>query len=289
MAKRIRTLKPEILEDEEIASLPHLEWRLFVSLIVMADDYGNLRAVSALVKGVALWASPESVEQVQAAIDKLIGMKKLRRYVVRGQTYLHIAGWSKHQAIDRPGKPIVPRETEAEPEVCAPREPLANHSREKHEPFVRGLDLDLDQEGKGPGAIPVAPVREPEPGMPISVCVALAYRVLNEARKRIDPKCRDLPPMSERPLVDRLKATPPEQREADLRHCMAVLIAKAERSGSVNDLHMGYLGGPNAWPSLLAGSVTSSKGRDGPAGKPKSPAIPRTLTHRKPDDEPDES
>lgn len=41
---RIRTLKPEILEDARTAGLSDAAFRLFVAMIVLADDHGNLRA-----------------------------------------------------------------------------------------------------------------------------------------------------------------------------------------------------------------------------------------------------
>lgn len=42
MAGRIRSIKPEILDDEKCASLSHLE---------IADDYGNLRGDPDYVRG----------------------------------------------------------------------------------------------------------------------------------------------------------------------------------------------------------------------------------------------
>ena len=44
MAGRIRTIKPELLEDEVASSLSDSAWRLFVSSWLLADDHGNFRA-----------------------------------------------------------------------------------------------------------------------------------------------------------------------------------------------------------------------------------------------------
>ena len=100
----------------------------------------------------------------------------------------------------------------------------------------------------------------------IAELVTLAYARMGAARESIEPGAPALPRLSERPLVDRLRATPPERRERDLVHCLDVLIAEAERDRSVNNLRMGYLGGDLAWPGLLSKTVASVRGRDGPGG-----------------------
>jgi hypothetical protein len=165
--RRIRSIKPEILEDEVVACLPHLQWRLFVSLWLLADDYGNLRGRAAMIRGAALWACEEGDPQVQQALDALAALGLLRPYTVRGQTYLHIEGWERHQRVDKPGKPAVPGplEDSREPRENSRgvREDVENH----REPVAtdRDLDLDLDQEREGSASASRAPSR-PRPADP---------------------------------------------------------------------------------------------------------------------------
>jgi hypothetical protein len=186
MARRIRSIKPEILEDEVVASLPHLEWRMFVSLFVLADDYGNLRGRAAMVRGAALWARDESDSQVQDALDSLVAKGLLAPYEVRNQQYLHICGWGKHQRVDKPGKPIVPGPVEDS------RDSREN-SRESREPFATDLDLEgkgRDQERSEPLAppalalVPVEPKKR-TPSGPHQEAIAsfdTAYQEQNGAR-----------------------------------------------------------------------------------------------------------
>lgn len=152
---RIRTIKPELLEDERTASLSHLEWRLFVSCLLLADDYGNLRAAPNRIAGAALWCHEDDV---RPALDRLFEVGLLAAYVVDGQRYAHIKGWDKHQRVDRPGKPTCPAFTDA----CAPRETLASDSRDTREAHATDLDLDLDREKEKdqdpPREIPAGPV-----------------------------------------------------------------------------------------------------------------------------------
>lgn len=172
MAGRIRSIKPEILEDEKTAALSHLQWRLFVSLWLIADDYGNLRGDPGYVQGQTLWAANETRGAVSGALDALTEVGLLTRYVVRGQTYHHITGWLRHQKVDKPGKPRMPGPDDPESvessHVETIPETVAGSSRESRET----LAPDLDQR-PGPTtseiypsarAIPPTPVHGGEPG-----------------------------------------------------------------------------------------------------------------------------
>lgn len=112
MAGRIRTIKPEILEDEHAANLSHMAWRLWVSSFLLADDFGNFRANPAWLAGQIFWGnSRESRESVAAALEELATCKGesglLQLYENHGQKYAHVAGWH-HQKVDKVGKPRCP-------------------------------------------------------------------------------------------------------------------------------------------------------------------------------------
>lgn len=112
---RIRTIKPELLDDERTAALGHEEWRLFVSLILIADDYGNFRAHPKQLEGSIFWAADTSrgIRDILASVSRT-GLVTL--YSVRGQQYGHLTGWSKHQKVDKPGQPRVPGPEQADTE-----------------------------------------------------------------------------------------------------------------------------------------------------------------------------
>jgi hypothetical protein len=170
---RIRSIKPEILEDDVTANLSHLEWRLFVSVWLLADDYGNLRGEPSYIRGAALWAARHDRDDVANALMTLVREGLLVCYRVRGQIYLHIRGWSKHQKVDKAGKPRMPGPKDPQAEVLRglgdgsrePRGMLAESSRESRESLAPDLDLDLDpehdreKENPPPRAIP--PTTEP--------------------------------------------------------------------------------------------------------------------------------
>jgi hypothetical protein len=114
---RIRTIKPELLDDEKVASLSSRDFKLFIGLILEVDDYGNTRAESALLNARLWWAHPEELTHPEHTEEGLLELEQnglVMLYEVRAQRYLHIVNWEKHQKVDHPGKPRVPRPGDAE-------------------------------------------------------------------------------------------------------------------------------------------------------------------------------
>jgi hypothetical protein len=147
MAGRIRTIKPELLEDEKTAGLSDSASRVFIGMILLADDYGNLRAEPKYLEGQIYWSVvPET--SVKVSLKSLETL--CTYYTVRGQLYAHINGWEKHQRVQHPGKPRVPgpseRDSGESPEIIgesheslAPdlRPPTSDHRPHTIEPDER--------------------------------------------------------------------------------------------------------------------------------------------------------
>lgn len=158
MARRIRSIKPEILDDEKTAFLSHLEYRLFVGSWIVADDYGNLRGDPDYLRGQIVWASRESRETVAKALESLERVALLTPYSVRGQTYYHVTTWDKHQRIDKPGKPGMPGPEQSDSPVVVITSDDSRESRESsgnpRESLAPDTDQDQDQEGEREQEIP---------------------------------------------------------------------------------------------------------------------------------------
>ena len=105
MSRRIRSIKPEVLEDEVAVGLGDRAWRLWVSSWVLADDYGNLRAHDRYLAA-NVWQDTSA--EVEASRNELISTGRWVPYAVRGQRYVHIRGWEKHQRITNAGKQLIP-------------------------------------------------------------------------------------------------------------------------------------------------------------------------------------
>lgn len=152
---RIRTLKPEILEDENTAGLSDRAWRLFTSMILLADDYGNLRADTRWLAGQVFWA--HDVRDVTEWVDELADHGLLKVFAVRGQRYAAVTNWDKHQKIDKPGKPRVPSIEEAEQvesttcgESSIKIQKVSRESRKKSEKLATDLSTTTTTLGPRP-------------------------------------------------------------------------------------------------------------------------------------------
>jgi uncharacterized phage protein (TIGR02220 family) len=114
---RIRTIKPEILEDANTAGLSDSAFRLFVAMIVLADDHGNVRADDRWLGGQVWWARSDCGDSPRVAeiLGELADAQLIGLYECRSQHYASISGWQKHQRIDNAGKPRVPLPSDGSP------------------------------------------------------------------------------------------------------------------------------------------------------------------------------
>jgi hypothetical protein len=183
MSGRIRSIKPETLEDERPAALSDSSWRLWVSMWLVVDDHGNCRASASWLAGQVWWAHDQPPD-VEALLAELEAAGSIRRYVVRGQAYAHVERWERHQRIDNAGKSRVPAPDDAEA-TAAPRVVLKpvkpsrkvsaslRESPQASEVCRSDLDQDPDPEGEGdkelcaaaspPAAPPKGKAKEPLP------------------------------------------------------------------------------------------------------------------------------
>jgi hypothetical protein len=163
MSGRIRTIKPELLDDAVTAGLSDMAFRLFVSSLVLADDYGRLRAEPAWLMGQIYWTRTIQVEEFLSALKELIPLMLF--YEVNGQRYAEIRNWAKHQKVSHPGKPRVP----TPPEIL-PRS--SGESRETLVPDLRSPIPITDQgspttTGATPAGLDTRPkVSVPDPESP---------------------------------------------------------------------------------------------------------------------------
>lgn len=137
MAGRIRSIKPEVLEDELAANLGDAAWRLWVSLWVLADDHGNVRLGDRYLAA-NVWQ--DTTRDAATPRAELVAAGFVVPYAVNGQRYGHISGWEKHQRVDNAGKARVPGPEEDDGSLDNDSERLAGVSR-RTSANVRALPL----------------------------------------------------------------------------------------------------------------------------------------------------
>lgn len=158
---RIRTIKPEWLEDERMAEASSDARVLSIALILLADDAGRGR----LNRATAARCFPADPVTFDRAFAELSGWF-VERYEVRGQGYYAIVNWSKHQRIDKPSKPRTPEpeeiiqnasdsenvDTKPAPQEIAPNGDTRESSRETRESLASPTGPFPDGPGPGPGS-----------------------------------------------------------------------------------------------------------------------------------------
>lgn len=132
MSGRIRTVKPEWLEDELLGGASDEARLLSVALLLMADDHGRGRASAATIAAGA-WRyqletdAPGTLAKASRALRELVEIRFVEVYEVDRQRYFAVRNWTKHQRVDKPGAPRVPPPN---PRVDPPPSPPSRDSRE---------------------------------------------------------------------------------------------------------------------------------------------------------------
>lgn len=276
MARRIRSIKPEILDDGVTAALPHLEWRLFVSLWLLADDYGNLHGHVAQVKGAALWRTGDTEDRVREALARLSADSLIQPYTVRGQDYVHILGWSKHQKVDHPGKALIPGPDQADSNTCDPSRNSRENLASPRENLAPDQDQDQDQDpdqdreqGESP-ATPALVLSAPEPAKPDPVADLWAEQERLRAEAIPSSRALKLSDDRRRKIAALLKAG---YSADDLRACLTAYATEARSNGGE------WFNGESNWvPANVARTLgrigTRAAARAGPAGSSSPPPRP---------------
>ncbi|CAM5323491.1 hypothetical protein SAVIM338S_00800 [Streptomyces avidinii] len=108
---RIRTIKPEAFESEDLASVDVTAMVTFFGLLTQADDHGRFRDHPAIIAG-RLWAlrADHTPADVARDLEQLADAGLVCRYTgCDGGQYLHFVTWEKHQKIDRASASRRPR------------------------------------------------------------------------------------------------------------------------------------------------------------------------------------
>ena len=99
---RIRTIKPEFYQDEDLASLSEPAFILAAGLLNHADDEGYFKAHPGLIKA-AVFPLREPSVSIHGMLVELSNIGYIRLFEGSdGKNYGQINGFTKHQKINRP-------------------------------------------------------------------------------------------------------------------------------------------------------------------------------------------
>jgi hypothetical protein len=150
MAGRIRSIKPEWIEDERFNACSDAAIRLAHVFYALVDDDGRCK-ITVRALGLAGWKFCDRVTDktahAQSAVNELVASRWLISYVVGGEQHWCIRNFGKHQVINKrkPSRFEPPPEFSGSDTVAVPYEdgtPPDEHGR---------VGVDLDQ-GSGSGS-----------------------------------------------------------------------------------------------------------------------------------------
>jgi len=122
MARRIRSVKPEWLEDERLGLASSDARVLSIALMLMADDEGRGRASPVMLGGQVFPGLANPREVSAKALEELRAICFVDLFEVDGQHYFEIRNWEKHQKIDHPTPSKLPKNPHTSDVLANPRE-----------------------------------------------------------------------------------------------------------------------------------------------------------------------
>lgn len=99
---RIRTVKPEMWQDEKVGDLSHGARLLLVGLVTMADDEGRLRGRPQAILGhVFPWDDDVTPAKIKRWIGDIERQGIVLTYEFEGKPYIAFRHWRRHQKINK--------------------------------------------------------------------------------------------------------------------------------------------------------------------------------------------
>lgn len=106
---RIRTIKPEMWQDEELGRVSRDARLLFTVLISLADDEGRFRALPAVILGHGYPYDPDAPVHLETWMGELTASQLLVLYDSRGVRYGFLPGFGRHQHVNKPSRSDLPK------------------------------------------------------------------------------------------------------------------------------------------------------------------------------------
>lgn len=130
MAPRIRTLKPDHRQHRKVGPLSHVVYRLWVGMIVEADDEGRLVADPGQLRVLIFGYHPDVTrEEIDTGLATLATYGLIQRYTVAATPYACFPSWKDHQRIKKPTPSRLPPPPLVENSSPTPSPPLPHSSR----------------------------------------------------------------------------------------------------------------------------------------------------------------
>lgn len=135
---RIRSVKPELWSDQDLAKLSRDARLLYIALWNMADEHARLQGDPRWVKGHCLpYDDDLGPTATDGLLDELAAGGKVVRYTVAGDPFLYLPKLAQHQRLDPVKVPSrLPAPEDADP-VQTSTDPVRTESVPTYDPYAQ--------------------------------------------------------------------------------------------------------------------------------------------------------
>jgi len=282
---RIRTVKPELIQQPWFATLSDAAARTYYGLLAVVDDAGRCAADPSFIAGQIFWGRQRTAGAIGRQLAELERAGIILIYSARGGKYLEIQGWHEkggavYQQVNKPQGERFPapdsnHDRPADRPGTGP-DPKANTNRNEDPPAPARATPAVLAAGPVAGDLELRQAAR-----------AMLWRELGDLRRTIAAELGlDVRPLlaqdpGERELALRLAEVGSgglQDAIANARHVMAMAAAEARRPpGSVQWL-TGVMFEARSWRRALGMTLADAR-RAGPKRAPNSSAVGRVEPH----------
>src|SRR5678815_4771409 len=97
-----RLLHPCIGDSEKIARLTDMEFRVWITYLLTADDFGVMPMLASKIQGAERTLGARRRQLVERALETLTDVGLVRRFDHQGQAFLFSPAWQKYQKMRYP-------------------------------------------------------------------------------------------------------------------------------------------------------------------------------------------
>jgi predicted transcriptional regulator len=160
-----RLLHPRLGHSDKVNQLSDLEFRVWVTYELTADDYGVMRKSAVTVQAAHESLNKRKATVIQSALNRLVEIGLLHVFDHQGRQYVYQRDWQNFQRVKHPRDTMQPAPPSEELEKCthATRKLFEQHPANRSEGFPQdfGNISEMDQKGKSEvGSLACARTRE---------------------------------------------------------------------------------------------------------------------------------
>jgi hypothetical protein len=147
---RIRTIQPDIAEDERLGKCSRDARLTFILCITIADDAGIFRGSDLYLRHRLFPYDDETLtaESVGSWLAELVAVGLVRIYEADGETFAELVGWAKNQRLDNAGRSKYPAAPSGLSVTGDDVTPATRNSSPRNSAEFRGSPLEGERRGE---------------------------------------------------------------------------------------------------------------------------------------------